>query len=174
MAKQRIILTGHSTPAELKQRYLACEDSVERSHWQTIWLLSRPEKGYSCQDVADLMGFSADWVRKLVRRYNLDPNRGLKDKRQNNGNVPVLDEETQRELSKALEGVPPDDGLWSGPKVALWISERINRSVSAVTGWHYLVRLGWSLQVPRRRHSQSASEEEKETFKKNSSNMSPS
>ena len=58
---------------------------VERSHWQVIWLLSRPEKGYSCQDVADLMGFSGDWVRKLVRRYNNDPARGLKDKRQDNG-----------------------------------------------------------------------------------------
>jgi len=174
MAKQRILLTEHFTSTQLKQKYLACEDSVERSHWQTIWLLSRPEKGYSCQDVADLMGFSADWVRKLVRRYNLDPQKGLKDKRRNNGNAPILDEDIQRELSKALEGVPPDYGLWSGPKVALWISGRINRSVSAVTGWHYLVRLGWSSQVPRRQHSQSASEEEREAFKKNSSNISPS
>ena len=174
MAKQRIILAGHLSPAKLKHRYLACEDSVERSHWQTIWLLSRPEKGYSCQDVADLMGFSADWVRKLVRRYNADPEKGLMDKRQGNGNAPVLDEDIQWELSKALEDAPPDHGLWSGPKVALWISQQINRPVSAVTGWHYLVRLGWSLQVPRRQHSRSASEEEQEAFKKNSSNRSPS
>lgn len=174
MAKKRIILAGHLSPAKLKKRYLACEDSVERSHWQVIWLLSRPEKGYSCQDVADLMGCSADWVRKLVRRYNADPEKGLKDKRKGNGNAPVLDEEIQRELSKALEGAPPDHGLWSGPKVALWISQKINRPVSAVTGWNYLVRLGWSLQIPRRQHDRSASEEEQETFKKNSSYMSPS
>lgn len=172
MAKQRTVPSGHFSPAQLKQRYLACEDSVERSHWQAIWLLSRPEKGYSCQDVADLMGFSADWVRKLVRRYNDDPENGLEDRRRGNGNKPILDDELQRQLSQALEDAPPDHGLWNGSKVALWISERINRPVSAVTGWHYLVRLGWSLQVPRRQHSRAATEEEQEAFKKNSANMS--
>ena len=120
------------------------------------------------------MGFSADWIRKLVRRYNDDPEKGLKDKRRNNGNAPVLDEELQQELSKALGSKPPDHGLWSGPKVAQWIGERLNRPVSAVTGWHYLVRLGWSLQVPRRQHSRAASEEEQEAFKKNSSTILPS
>jgi transposase len=174
MAKQRIVLAGHLSPAELKQRYRACANSVERSHWQAIWLLSRPEKGYSCQDVADLQGCSADWIRKLVRRYNDDPENGLKDKRRDNGNNPVLDEELQQQLSKALEGDPPDHGLWSGPKVAQWISERLAHPVSTVTGWHYLVRLGWSLQVPRRQHSHAATEEEQEAFKKNSSNMSRS
>ena len=173
MAKQRLTLVGHFSPSELKQRYLACEDSVERSHWQTIWLLSRPEKGYSCQDVADLMGLSADWVRKLVRRYNDDPENGLKDKRRDNGNKPVLDEQLQQELSTALEGKPPDHGLWNGPKVAQWIGERLNRRVSTVTGWHYLVRLGWSLQIPRRQHSRAASEEGQAEFKKNSANTSP-
>jgi len=174
MTKQQLIIAGRHSPAELKHRYLACEDSVERSHWQVIWLLSRPEKGYSCQEVADLMGFSADWIRKLVRRYNDDPEKGLKDKRRNNGNAPVLDEELQQELSKALGSKPPDHGLWSGPKVAQWIGERLNHPVSAVTGWHYLVRLGWSLQVPRRQHSRAASEEEQEAFKKNSSTILPS
>jgi len=102
MAKQRIILAGHLSPAELKQRYLACADSVEKGHWHAIWLLSRPEKGYSCQDVADLQGCTADWIRKLVRRYSDDPTNGLKDKRRDNGNNPVLDEELQQQLSKAL------------------------------------------------------------------------
>ena len=173
MAKQRLTLAGHLKPAELKQRYLSCGDAVERSHWQTIWLLSRPDKDYSCQDVAELMGLSADWVRKLVRRYNEDPANGLKDRRHENGNKPVLDDQLQQELCKALEDAPPDLGLWSGPKVAQWIGERLNRPVSAVTGWHYLVRLGWSLQVPRRQHSRAASEEEQAEFKKNSANTSP-
>ena len=66
------------------------------------------------------MGFSADWIRKLVRRYNDDPEKGLKDKRRNNGNAPVLAEELQQELGKALGSKPPDLGLWSGPKVAQW------------------------------------------------------
>lgn len=172
MAKQRITLAEHLSPTELKQRYRTCGDSVEQSHWQAIWLLSRPEKGYSCQDVADLQGCSADWIRKLVRRYNDDPENGLKDKRQDNGNNPVLNEKLQQQLGEALEEAPPDYGLWSGPKVALWMSERLGRPVSAVTGWNYLVRLGWSLQLPRRQHSRAATEQEQEAFKKNSANMS--
>ncbi len=174
MIKQRIALIEHLSPAELKQRYRTCGHSVERSHWQAIWLLSRPEKGYSCQDVADLQGCSADWIRKLVRRYNEDPKNGLQDKRKNNGNSPVLSEELQQQLGKALEGNSPDYGLWTGPKVALWMSERLGYSVSAVTGWNYLVRLGWSLQIPRRQHSRAATEEEQDAFKKNSANISQS
>ena len=104
--------------------------------------------------------FPPNWIRKLVRRSNDDPEKGLKDKRRNNGNAPVLNEELQQEPSKALESKPSDHGLWSGPKVAQWISERLNHPVSAVTGWHYLVRLGWSLQVPRRQHSRAAAEEQ--------------
>jgi len=172
MAKQRIVLVEHFSPAELKERYRTCGDSVEQNHWQAIWLLSRPDKNYSCQDVADLQACSADWIRKLVRRYNKDPENGLKDKRRDNGNSPVLDEELQQQLGKALEQAPPDQGLWSGPKVAQWMSERLGRPVSAVTGWNYLVRLGWSLQVPRRQHSRAATEEEQEAFKKNSANIS--
>ncbi len=172
MAKQRIALREHLNSTELKQRYLTCGDSVERGHWQSIWLLSRPEKGYSCQDVADLQGCSADWIRKLVGRYNDDPENGLKDKRRDNGNHPILDEDLQQQLCKALAEDPPDYGLWSGPKVAQWMSEHLDHSVSAVTGWHYLVRLGWSLQVPRRQHSRAATDEEQEDFKKNFANMS--
>jgi transposase len=173
MKKRRIALSEHLSSAELKQRYLACADAVERGHWQTIWLLSRHDKGYSCQEVADQQGCSADWVRKLIRRFNDDPENGLKDKRRDNGNNPVLDEEHQQQLSRALESDPPDHGLWSGPKVAQWMSEQLGHPVSAVTGWHYLVRLGWSLQVPRRQHSRAATEEEQDAFKKNSSNISP-
>ena len=172
--KRRISLKAHLTPAQIKARFLKCDDLVERSHWQTIWLLSRPDKSYTCSEVADLMGFTADWVRKLVRRYNDDPENGLKDERRNNGKHPVLNDQQQQALQRALEADPPDHGLWSGPKVAQWISRELDQPVSAVTGWHYLVRLGWSLQVPRRRHDRSASPEEQESFKKNSRNGSNS
>lgn len=165
--KRRIPLEAHLTSAQIKARFLKCEDLVERSHWQTLWLLSRSDKSYTCSEVADLMGFTADWVRKLVRRYNADPINGLLDERRKNGKRPVLNDQQQEALQRALEADPPDHGLWSGPKVAHWISQELNQPVSAVTGWHYLTRLGWSLQVPRRRHDRSASPQEQEAFKKN-------
>ncbi len=168
--KRRVPLEPHRTSAQIKARFLKCDDLVERSHWQTIWLLSRSDKNYTCSEVADLMGFTADWIRKLVRRYNADPVNGLLDERRKNGKLPILNDQQQEALQRALEANPPDHGLWSGPNVAHWIRQELNQPVSAVTGWHYLTRLGWSLQVPRRRHDRSASPEEQASFKKNSKN----
>jgi transposase len=145
--KRRIPLETHLTSAQIKARFLKCEDLVERSHWQTLGLLSRSDKNYTCTEVADLMGFTADWVRKLVRRYNADPVNGLLDERSKNGKTPVLNDQQKESLQRALETAPPDHGLWSGPKVAHWMSQKLNQPVSAVTGWHYLTRLGWSLQI---------------------------
>ncbi len=164
MNTNRISLTQHFTTDELKERFLACEHPVERSHWQIIWLLSRTDKNYSASQVADLMGCSPDWVRKLVRRYNEDPQSGLQDKRQDNGNAPLLDDVMQEQLQKTLEKQPPDHGLWTGPKVATWMSKKLGRRIHAATGWRWLVRLGWSAQIPRRSHTKSATEEEQEAF----------
>lgn len=166
MNANRLSLTPHFTTNELKAKYLACEHPVERSHWQIIWLMSRTDKNYSCSQVADLMGCSPDWVRKLVRRYNKEAQAGLRDKRRDNGNAPLLDEQLQKKLEEALGKKPPDHGLWTGPKVAAWMSEKLGRSVHAATGWRWLVRLGWSAQVPRRSHAKSASENEQANFKK--------
>jgi hypothetical protein len=47
-------------------------------------------------------------------------------------------------------------GCWSGPKVAAWITKHPGRKTYAQRGGVYLRRLGWALQVPRRRHAQAA------------------
>ena len=166
MNANRLSLLPHFTSSELKQRYLACEHPVERNHWQMIWLLSRADKNYSCPQAADLMGCSPDWVRKLVRRYNKDPLFGLQDKRQDNGNAPLLDAALQDELQNTLQKEPPDHGLWTGPKVAAWMNKKLKRTIHAATGWRWLARLGWSAQVPRRSHAKSASGQERTAFKK--------
>ena len=166
MTTSRLTPLDHFTPEELRQKHLACKEPVEREHWLVIWLLAREDKDYTCPQVADILGYTSDWVRKLVRRYNSDPHEGLRDKRKDNGNQPILDDALMEELQFALLKEPPDKGLWSGPKVAHWISEKTGRDVHAATGWRWLIRAGWSLQVPRRQHKQSASEEEQEAFKK--------
>ncbi|RKY40311.1 MAG: hypothetical protein DRP85_08805 [Candidatus Makaraimicrobium thalassicum] len=171
MKNKRLTLTPHYTTEELKARYLTCEHPVERSHWQIIWLMSRKDKNYSCSQVADLMGCTSDWVRKLVRRYNEEAEDGLRDKRRDNGNAPILDDALQDELIMALESEPPDHGLWTGPKVASWMSKKLGRKIHATTGWRWLVQLGWSAKVPRRQHAKSATEEEQAAFKKNSKIM---
>lgn len=168
MGRKRLLLEAHFSEKELKHRYLSCSDAVKKTHWHVIWLLSRSDKSYSCEDVGDIVGFSSDWVRKLVRRYNIYGAAGLGDGRQHNGAELQLSDSGQDALRTALSSRPSDGGLWSGPKVARWMSQTVGISVSDVTGWHYLNRLGLSLQTPRRRHDKAATPEEQEAFKKTS------
>ena len=98
---------------------------------------------------------------------NADGEEALRDKRKTNGGRPFLDAPQQASLEKALSAPPVDGGLWTGPKVATWISGTLKRPVSAVTGWKYLRRLGWTLQRPRPEHQASATPEAQQTFKKN-------
>ena len=86
----------------------------------------------------------------------------------NNGGRRFLDETQQAALEAALSAPPSDGGLWTGPKVAAWISETLERPVSAVSGWKYLKRLGYTLQTPRPRHEGAATPDAQQTFKKNS------
>ena len=134
MAYTRITLSKHYSVEKLEKLFLACVDPVEKEHWHIIWLLSREDKEHACSQVADMTGCSADWVRKLVRRYNKNPAKGLSDHRKNNGNAPIPSDDLLKKLQEQPEGKAPDKGLWSGPKVAPWISEEPERPVSHVMG----------------------------------------
>ena len=162
--KHRVSL--HFPIAVLKQRYLDCQCPRERTHWHIIWLLADTEDPRTPSEVAKIVGCTADWVRKLLKRYNAEGEQAMLDKRKNNGGRRFLDETQQAALLAALAGPPADGGLWTGPKVAAWISEELQRPVSAVSGWKYLKRLGYTLQTPRPQHQASATPEAQQTFKK--------
>ena len=68
-------------------------------------------------------------------------------------------------LSEVLEGAPPDGGLWSGRKVAAWMSARLGRPVDPKLGLTYLHRLGYRLQRPRPRHAKAADAETQAAFR---------
>ena len=159
-------VSPHFSIEALKQRYLACECPRERMRWHAIWLLADTENPRKPREVADIVGCTTDCVRKLRRHYNADGEKALRDKRKTNGGRPFLDASQQASLEKALSAPPIDGGLWTGPKVATWISGTLKRPVSAVTGWKYLRRLGWTLQRPRPQHQASATPEAQQTFKK--------
>ena len=159
-------VSPHLSIEALKQRYLACECPRERMRWHAIWLLADTEHPRKPREVADIVGCTPDCVRKLRRHYNADGEEALRDKRKTNGGRPFLDASQQASLEKALSAPPIDGGLWTGPKVATWISETLKRPVSAVTGWKYLRRLGWTLQRPRPQHQAAATPEAQQTFKK--------
>lgn len=70
MSRSRIQIIPHLDYAELIRRCETCQSSKTKSYWLAIQLLSRLEEPMTVDQVAETVGFSADWVRKLVHRYN--------------------------------------------------------------------------------------------------------
>jgi transposase len=160
---KRLKLAEHLTIAELEQRYRQASDPVARSHWQIIWLL---RQGRPSAEVADVTGYSITWIYAIVRRYNCDGPDALGDRRHHNpGKSALLSPALRAELDQALGGPAPDGGLWTGPKVAGWMSDKLGREVRAVRGWELLLQLGYRSYVPRPRHAK-ADLDAQETFKK--------
>lgn len=132
--------------------------------------MSHPKQPLSVVAAAHAAGFSQRWARQLVHRYNTKGPDGLYDfRKHNSGQEALLTKAQQEKLKDAImSGVAPDGGLWTSEKVADWIEERCGYRPSGVTGWHYLRNLGFTLQVPRPRHTHAASPEEVKAFKKSS------
>jgi transposase len=168
---KRLELSPHANAKELERRYKKARDPVERSHLQIVWLLS---EGRRTEEVCQVTGYSRGWVRKIARRYNERGVDALGDRRHQNPGAKkraLLDEEGQAQLKEALlRGPAPASvggGMWSGPKVALWIANRNGlQKVHAQRGWEYLRKVGMSPQVPRPSNAKGASPSEREAFKK--------
>ena len=91
---------------------------------------------------------------------------GIRDQRHGIiGSPALLSPTLQEELRAALQQSLEDAGLWSGPKVAHWMQQRLGREVAPQRGWDYLQRLGYSTHVPRPQHAK-ADEATQQEFKK--------
>jgi transposase len=163
---RRLTAAAHLPPAELERRYRAARDPVARAHWQVVWLVA---SGRGCAEVAAVVGYSVDWVRAVLGRYNREGPAGVGDRRRGNpGAAPLLGAAAQAELRAALAGPAPDGGVWTCRAVADWIGARVGRPVAEARGWDYLRRLGFSPQRPRPRAA-AADPGAQEAFKKGAS-----
>ena len=141
----KILLAPHHSTEDLERRYKAATDGVERGHLHIIWLLSQ---GRSAKFVAEVTGYTP--TSKILWRYNDHGLAGLGDGRLDNpGAAPLLDDTQVAELRDVVSEPPPDGGLWTGRKVARWITGRIGRTVSPQRGLEYPRRLDLTRQVPR-------------------------
>jgi hypothetical protein len=62
-----------------------------------------------------------------------------------------------------------EGGLWSGPKIARWLAKFHGvRSVHDQRGWDALIAIGYSIQQPRPRHPDAATDEDRAALKKSS------
>lgn len=165
---RRLEIVRHLDPAEIGRRYRSCRHAREKTHWLVLRRLTGPDAPPP-ESVAREVGYSATWVRSLIKRWNAQGPEGLTDRRRvTNGGKWRLSPEQQAQLFEALQREPPDGGLWSGPKLALYVRDRYGVSLCKQTGWAYLRRLGFSLQRPRPRHRRAASAEERQAWKSRS------
>jgi transposase len=159
-------LVRHRTVKQIRAKYRGCRHPIEKVRWHAIWPLSRAEEPRTPAQVADLVGLSAVTVRDVLHRWNDHGPSGLIDRRRGNGAEPKLTARRRDALYAALQKRPPDGGLWTGPKVALYVRTRWSITVRPETGWRWLVDLGFSLQVPRPSHPKSADQPTRRAWKK--------
>lgn len=168
MPYPRLEIASHLTPTEIEKCYRSCRHLAERERWQILSLMT--QEGYACsaQEAAMIVKKSLRGVRTIVSRYNKKGPEGLQDKRKgHSGRKPVLSKRKQSLLFRSLQKQSPDGGLWTGPKVAQWVHAHTNVAVSNVTGWQYLKALGFTIQVPRPMHTETATTAERAVWKKN-------
>ena len=159
----------HLSVEEVEKRFRYCRDGRVKSRWQAIWLrmLGKPTT-----EISKLISCKPDWVRRLVRRWNMQGEQGLLDGRAKNGRRRLLSPAEQNELLEALMKPAPDGGLWNSAKVSQWISSRVGKPIPKKRGWVYLSELGLTSQTPRPRHRE-ANQAAQEEFKKNFPNFIP-
>jgi transposase len=157
MANTRLPIVLHLPPEEIARRYRSCRSGVEKTHWQVLWLLTRPGQPLSPAQAAQQVGLTPVWCRALLKRWNADGPVGLADRRVGaNGGQSKLTPEQHIDLWAALRKSPPYGGLWTGPKVAAYVRDRWDVRVCKQTGWEWLRGLGFSPQVPRPSHPEAA------------------
>ena len=90
---KRITIAPHLSLEELEHRYRQAKNPIERSHYQIIWLLA---SGRRTEEVAEITGYSRNWIYELVWGYNHLGPESLGDQRcQNTDADPLLNDVEQ-------------------------------------------------------------------------------
>lgn len=165
-------IVDHLSVAELGARYRASGDACLVRHYQAIWLLAQ---GKPLAEVAATTGFVQRWLEQLAQRYNQFGPDALGDRRRRNGTTArLLTPELLDKLRARLAEPPPDGGVWTTTKIAVWMAAELGLvSVYPQRAWEALRAIGWSIQAPRPRNPAAAGPEEQAAFKKNSPTPSP-
>lgn len=136
---KRVVIKPHLSVQDLEGRYRQSHNTIERSHYQIIWLLAL---GKTTVEVSAVTGYGVSWIYELVRSYNRYGPQILGDLRRNNrGTKPLLNDEQLQHLQQILQSEPEDGGGWTGPKVSKWMSKILNRDIYPQRGWEYLKKL---------------------------------
>src|SRR6266511_145850 len=101
----------------------------------------------------------------IVQRYNADGPDGIGYRRHTNPSAAsLLSAEQLAELGSLLDGPAPDGGLWTGPKIAKWMVDKLGRKMHVQRDWEVLQRLNYRSYVTRPQHTK-ADTAAQETFR---------
>ena len=141
----------------------------ERNHKAKTRLLAaiHRKQGKSIDEIAYLVNAPRDTVYGWLRRFTT---RGIvaKDSIKQSGRPTQLTVKQRMKLVKILERGPPHNptGLWSTKELRAMITKKFQRTYVKQHVWRLLVSLGFSMQRPRKRHYQRASDDDIAQFKK--------
>ena len=113
--------------AQLKHNYREATHPIEARRWQLLWLIALSS---TIKEAAAVVGINYDYATAIVKSYNQQGETAIHLKKQPPKKRPshaLLNTEQLEELRLSLKGESPDRGIWSGPKVALWIAQKIGR-----------------------------------------------
>lgn len=149
---------------ELRDFY-ACEKHA-KAKIRLLVAVKRKE-GKSLDDIAE----SVSTARMNVHRWLANFQQGgiaAKESIKQTGRPPRLTNKQRKSLIADLERGPPHNpsGLWQTKEVRELLRKKYKTFFVYQHVWRIIESLGFSLQRPRKRHYKSASEEEKELFKK--------
>jgi transposase len=127
------------TRMEVAERVAHAPTAVERRRWQVILLLIDQT---SPADIVAATGYRPRTIRQIRQRYQTLGAAGLIDRRQRHSPPTLLSAAQQQALHQALQRPPPEGGVWTGPKVAQWMSGVLGKPVHRQRGSEYLERFG--------------------------------
>lgn len=168
MAARALEVDTELSMEELERLYLDAPTPFEQRRAHVILLRA---EGMAPSRVAQITRFHPQTISACVRDFNERGPDSLRDaRRERNGRAPLLDEDALARLEADLQLPPPDGGRWSGPKVTRWLERHLGRAPNSMDdsmGWKTLKSLGYSYKSSRPRSVRSASDGEREAWKKN-------
>ena len=158
----------HLSYNELKDLYQTAQDKEVSKRWHILWLVQTQQT--TAVHASQFLGHAKSWGIYWIKQYNEQGPEVITQKKMRNPRLPVwkLTPEVKEALFEAFSHPFPVDlggGLWSGPKVVLYLDAKHGIQVNRRTGSRLLRQAGYTVQSGRPRHI-GTSDEEREVFKK--------
>ena len=151
------------TAAEFKLRMLSSKDIQEHNRWQALYMAKA--KGFSVQEIADIIGVSKYSVNKWVYNFNHLGEESIFSHSKGGNRTSFLSWEEEEELLSAIGKQAEKDLLVVVKTVKAEVEARLGRIVSKDYPYDLLHRHVWRRVVLQSKHPQQDAEKQ-EDFKK--------